>query len=207
MFWKKRARRGEEKKGEVNVSGRSGVLERTGRKCKKKRKKKKKERCKEMKRLKKFRELFQGVFAKKAEKYREEKVSERRRKQPKVWWTLGKFGKWLFLLLLIGQSWVGADAATEEIQCRCEPMERMQQEMEVKESSWKDAVLRQKAGEDRAEMKKEAKLLRCTLHSGSAWSTERKYIAQNEERRDGEAVQQRSQARMEIRSRRSNNHR
>ena len=32
-------------------------------------------------------------------------------------------------------------------------------------------------GEDRAEMKKKAKLLRYTLLNGSAWSTERKYMS------------------------------
>ena len=35
---------------------------------------------------------------------------------------------------------------------------------------------RQPKGEDRTEMNKEAKLLRCTLQHGSAWSTERKYM-------------------------------
>ena len=61
-------------------------------------------------------------------------------------------------------------------------------------------------------MKKEAKLLRCTVLSGSAWSTEKKYTrkyerkydiffwdkALNEERRNGGAVQQRGKGRMEI---------
>ena len=31
-------------------------------------------------------------------------------------------------------------------------------------------------GEDRTEMKKETRVLRCTFLSGSAWSTERKYM-------------------------------
>ena len=35
---------------------------------------------------------------------------------------------------------------------------------------------RQPQGEDRTEMKKEAKLLRCTLLDGSAWSTEKSTV-------------------------------
>ena len=43
---------------------------------------------------------------------------------------------------------------------------------------WQEIAQRWKKpkGEDRADMKKEAKLLKCTLLSGSAWSTERKYM-------------------------------
>ena len=51
--------------------------------------------------------------------------------------------------------------------------------MQVKESRWAEEVSqrwKQPKGEDRAKMKKEAKLLRCTLLNGSAWSTERKYM-------------------------------
>ena len=59
-------------------------------------------------------------------------------------------------------------------------MERWQhQELPVKESRWaKESPQRwkQPKGEDRTEMKKEAKLLRCTLLKGSARSTERKYM-------------------------------
>ena len=59
-------------------------------------------------------------------------------------------------------------------------MEWMQhQGVQVKESMWAEEISqrwKQPKGEDRAEMKKEAKLLRCTLLNGSAWSTERKYI-------------------------------
>ena len=61
-------------------------------------------------------------------------------------------------------------------------------------------------------MKKEAKLLRCTIPNGSAWSTERKYMrrykgkcdvffgnrAQIEEGGNGGAVQQKGEGRMEI---------
>ena len=52
----------------------------------------------------------------KADKNRKEKVSrERRREQPKVRWTLGKVWQMAVSpLLLIGQSWVGANAASEK---------------------------------------------------------------------------------------------
>ena len=54
---------------------------------------------------------------------------------------------------------------------------QFQEERQTKSVScrWK-----QPKGEDRANMKKEAKLLRCTLLNGSAWSTERKYMRRYE---------------------------
>ena len=72
----------------------------------------------------------------------------------------------------------------------------------MKESRWAEEISqrwKQPKGEDRSEMKKDAKLLRCTLLNGSAWSTERKYMrrkvryllwnrAQTEEGRNGGAV-------------------
>ena len=54
--------------------------------------------------------------------------------------------------------------------------ERMQQEVQVKESRWAEEIpqrLKQPKGEDRTEMKKEARRLRCTLLNGSAWSTDK----------------------------------
>ena len=54
---------------------------------------------------------------------------------------------------------------------------RMQQEVQIKESTWsKRARWRQPKGEDRTEMKTEARVLRCTLLNRSAWSTEKKYM-------------------------------
>ena len=50
--------------------------------------------------------------------------------------------------------------------------ERMQQDVRVKGGRWAEEIpqrWRQPKGEDRTEMKKEAKLLRCTLLNGSAW--------------------------------------
>ena len=43
--------------------------------------------------------------------------------------------------------------------------------METVPKRWK-----QLKGEDRTEMKKEARLLRCTLLSGSTWSTKKIYM-------------------------------
>ena len=53
----------------------------------------------------------------------------------------------------------------------------MQQEVRIKESRWAEATpqrWKQPEGEDRIEMKKEARVLRCTLLIGSGWSTEKK---------------------------------
>ena len=58
-------------------------------------------------------------------------------------------------------------------------METMQQEVQVRGSRCAEEIperWRQRKGEDKTEMKKEVKLLRCTLLNGSAWSTERKYM-------------------------------
>ena len=72
---------------------------------------------------------------------------------------------------MIGQSWVGANATSEETLCRSEPMIRMQQEMEVKESSWEKVIPKrpqQEKCEDRTEMQKESKIVRCILLTVSA---------------------------------------
>ena len=58
-------------------------------------------------------------------------------------------------------------------------MVMMQQEVQVKEGRREEEIpqrWKQPKGEDRTEMKKEAKLLRCTLPNCSAWSTGRKYV-------------------------------
>ena len=57
-------------------------------------------------------------------------------------------------------------------------MERwQQQEVQVKESRCLEEIAqrwKQPEGEDRTEMKKEEKRLKCTLPNGSAWNTEKK---------------------------------
>ena len=88
-------------------------------------------------------------------------------------------GRLLFLFVLMGQHWLCVNVATEGLQKRTEMMERLQQEDQVKGGRWAEEIpqrWKQPKGEDRTEMKKEAKLLRCTLLNGSAWSTERKYM-------------------------------
>ena len=66
--------------------------------------------------------------------------------------ALVKSGRWLFLLLLLEQTWLCIDAA--EIS-----------------KKW-----RQPKGADRTEMRKEQKRLKCILLNGSARSTEEKYL-------------------------------
>ena len=68
-------------------------------------------------------------------------------------------------------NWLCVSAAAEGPQRRTEAMVRMQQEVQVKGGRWADEIpqrWRQPKGEDRTEMMKEAKLLRCTLLDGSA---------------------------------------
>ena len=91
--------------------------------------------------------------------------------------ALGKFGKWLFLFLIVGQNWLSVCAAAEGQQRRTEAVMRMQQDMQVKEHRWTEETSqrwRQLKGEDRTEMKKEARRLRCTVLNMSTWSTPKK---------------------------------
>ena len=106
---------------------------------------------------------------------KDERGQERRgrkgRQRPRARQVLGKSGRWLFLLVLLGQNWLCVNAEAEGLQKRAEKMVRWQQQ-EVR--LWAVEVPQrwtQRQGEDRTEMK-EAKLLRCTLLNGSAWSAE-----------------------------------
>ena len=90
-------------------------------------------------------------------------------KRDKPW---GKVGKWLFLFLILGQNWLSVSAAAEGPQRRTEEVMRMQQEVQIKDRTWTEAPpkrWKQPEGEDRTEMKKEARVLGCTLFNGSAW--------------------------------------
>ena len=118
-----------------------------------------------------------------AAKLQEGKKEKKGRKNEKRTWTrqvLGRSGRLLFLIVLLAQNWLCVNAAAEGLQKRTEIMERWQhQEVQVKVSRWAEEIsqrCKEPKGEDRAEMKKEAKLLRCTWLNGSAWSTERKYM-------------------------------
>ena len=75
---------------------------------------------------------------------------------------------------MIGQSLVGAEAASDEAQRRGGQMIRMQKGSEVKVSSWDKAIPKRSRQEDcegRTGMQKESKMVRCLLLNGSTWST------------------------------------
>ena len=77
------------------------------------------------------------ISMKKGRKEKERKRSERR---PKARQNFEKFGKWLFILLILGQNWLCVSAAAEEPQRRTEVIMRMQQEVQVKESRWAEEI-------------------------------------------------------------------
>ena len=53
---------------------------------------------------------------------------------------LEKFGKWLFLFLIMGQNWLSVSAAAEGPHGRTEAVMRMQQEVQLKENRWTEAT-------------------------------------------------------------------
>ena len=120
---------------------------------------------------------FLTAKRKEEEKEKKGRTSDKRARTRQV---LGKSGRVLFLPVLVIQSWLCVIAASEGLQKRMEIMEKwQQQQVQVKESRKVEEIpqrWKQPKGEDRSKMKKEAKLLRCTLLNGSAWSTERRYV-------------------------------
>ena len=79
----------------------------------------------------------------------------------------------------MGQNWLSVSAASEGRQSSTEAMTKMQQGVRIKESSWTEVLpkrWKQPKEEDRKNMQKGARRLRCTLVNGSAWSTEKKYM-------------------------------
>ena len=122
--------------------------------------------------VEKCKEKIVSLFTARMKEEKKEKEGRKRDRRPA--------GRWLFLPFLFGQNWLCVNAAAEGLQRRTEMMERMrQQEVQVKESRWVEEIpqrWKQPQGEDGTKMKKEEKLLRCTLLNGSAWSTERKYM-------------------------------
>ena len=125
--------------------------------------------------------LFFTARMKEEKKEKEgQKEGQKEDRRPRTTEVLGKSGRSLFLLISLAQNWLCVNAAEEGLQKRTEMTERWQhQNGQVKESRWAEESpqrWKQPKGEDRTEMKKEAKLLRCTLLNGSAWSTERKYM-------------------------------
>ena len=110
---------------------------------------------------------------------KKEKWSRKRARRPKARHALGKFGKWLFLLLILGQNWRSVNDAAGRPQRRAEAMVRMQQEVQVKEGRGVEDIpqrWRQPKREDWTWKKKEARVVRCALLNGSAWSAEKKYM-------------------------------
>ena len=120
---------------------------------------------------------------------RERKSKEEDEVQKRRWWKKSKevkdaqkrckywekFRKWLFLLLIMEQNWLSVSAAAEGPQRRTEAVNRMQQKVQIKECRWREKTpkrWKQPKGEDRTDMKKEARILRCTLLNRSTWSTE-----------------------------------
>ena len=94
--------------------------------------------------------------------------------------------------MLLEQNWLCVKAAAEGLQKRTEMMERwQQQEVQVKETRWAEEIPQRWSSQkekDRTEMRKETKLLRCTMLNGSAWSTDRKEKMEeqlNKEAREG----------------------
>ena len=119
------------------------------------------------------------MFTMRRKEDEKEKECRKRDGRSKVRQTLWKSGRWLFLLLLLPENWLCVSAAAEGPQRRTEVMVRVQQDVQVKGGRWAEEIpqrWRQPKGEDKTEMKKEEKLLRCTLLNGSAWSTEKKYM-------------------------------
>ena len=110
----------------------------------------------------------------------EEKKDMKSRKRPRTWQVFAMSGRLFFFLMLVARSWLCVNAAAEGLQQRTEMMDGWQNlQVQVKESRWAKEIPQrwnQPKREDRTEMKKEAKRLRCTLLNGSAWSTERKYM-------------------------------
>ena len=144
--------------------------------------------CRRSSGRKKFLERIASFFLAKRKEEEEEKKGRKSDKQPRTRQVLGKFGRLLFLLVLLGQNWLCVNAAAEGLQKRTEMMERWQQQQaQVTWSRWVEEISqrwRQPQGEDKTKMKKEGKLLRCTLLNGSAWSTERKCMRRYKEKCD-----------------------
>ena len=89
---------------------------------------------------------------KKGKKERESRRSERHHKSTRAF---AKFGKWLFLFLIVGRIWLSVSAAPEGPQRRTEALTRMQQELRVKECKRAEEISQrwiQPKGEDTTEM-------------------------------------------------------
>ena len=137
-----------------------------------------------------------SVCRKGKEKIWGKKAERERNKSPRTKEFLGRSGRWLFLLLILMQSWFCVDAAAGRLEPKGEAEvpeiiivsdavegtfvnldgKSFQEEHKGKyQREWKRSK-----GVDRKEMRKEEKNLRCAFENGSAWSTERKYMRRYE---------------------------
>ena len=101
-------------------------------------------------------------------------------------------------------------------------MENGQWKKEIPGNGWytEERLQEQTKKKDRREVRKPGNMMRCTFLNGSTWSTERKHMRRFKgtfdvfveiehmmrKEESGVAVQQRGKARMEVRSRRSNDY-
>ena len=181
---KRSAQRSRRKKEEVKARRRDGVTQKRRRKeggGKRGRRKKKmkrnegiRKRCRKKRRYKERKWWAKRLFSKDTEKTKVRKQG-RGGGCPKL---DGLVGTWFFLLIVIGQSVMGVNAASENAP-KSEQMIGMQGGTEVNESSWGQTCQRrsrQEESEDRKEMQKESRMVKCTLLNGSVWNTKKKYM-------------------------------
>ena len=167
------------KGGEFRRSGRK-ISGRRRRRRRRKKEKKKKVKYRKRSWWKKCKERIARFLTAKRNEEEKETKGRKSDKRPRTRQFLGKSGRLLFLLVLLAQNWLYVNAAAEGLQKRTEILERWQQQrFQAKEGRWVEEIpqrWKQPTGEDRTEMKKEARALRWTLLDGSAWSTETKYM-------------------------------
>ena len=78
-----------------------------------------------------------SLFMARMKEEKKEEEGQKKNRRPRARHALVKSGRWLFLLLLLGQNWLCVNDAAEGLQRMTEMMERMQQqEVQVKESRW-----------------------------------------------------------------------
>ena len=126
---------------------------------KKKKRKEKKKKAKYRRRAwwKKCNERVASFLTVKRKEEEKEKKGRKCDKSHRTRQVFGKSGRWLFLLLLLVQTWICVNAAAEGLQKRTDDGKVGRCAEDIPQR-WK-----QPKGEDRTELKREAKLLRCTL--------------------------------------------
>ena len=116
---------------------------------------------------------------KRDEENRQEKEGKTEEKR-KRGWSLGRMGRWFFLMLMIGQSLTGVNAASENAQNRGGKMDVSQGARKTMKSSWVQMSDKRKFQQEneksRSEMQEDSKMVRWTILNGSAWCTDRKFL-------------------------------